>query len=189
MGKPGIFSIQSVLEKNLNSVERVLSYFSLTDAEDELLYGNAGYLYCLLFILKYWPDVPVKFQITQALNQTAQKLIKIGDKSGVLSYQFPRGKTEYIGAAHGSIGVLHMLLLSRQYLGKVNDIYMKNTLNYIISLQFESGNFPATEEDPNDRLVHFCHGGPGAVPMLCKAYELLKDARYLEAAVRSGDDI
>ena len=45
---------------------------------------------------------------------------------------------------------------------------------------------PLRDREP---LVHWCHGATGAVFLLCRAHEVLGAARYLEAALRSGEAV
>ena len=43
-------------------------------------------------------------------------------------------------------------------------------INYLVSLQKKSGNFPSSLESIyKDQLVQFCHGAPGVIPMLALA--------------------
>jgi lantibiotic modifying enzyme len=39
----------------------------------------------------------------------------------------------------------------------------------------------------NDYAVHFCHGAPGAISLFLEAYEIYKDQRYLDTAIKSGE--
>jgi hypothetical protein len=61
----------------------------------------------------------------------------------------------------------------------------------LLSLQSEYGNFPTLLEGPDAPreadLVHWCHGAPGILPTICKAYEVFGERRYLEAARRAAD--
>jgi hypothetical protein len=53
------------------------------------------------------------------------------------------GSVEYLGAAHGVIGIMHQLLqCSNEAIEKHKEI-IKETIQQIIHLQFEDGNFPA----------------------------------------------
>lgn len=36
-------------------------------------------------------------------------------------------------------------------------------------------------------LVHWCHGAPGAIYLLAKAYLMFRDPRYLTACIKAGD--
>ena len=48
-----------------------------------------------------------------------------------------------------------------------------------MSEQFSSGNFPSSLESGTDKLIHWCHGAPGAVHLMVKAYQVLSDHRHL----------
>ena len=122
--------------------------------EDELLYGAAGYLYCLLFFLdRVCPG-------NKDIKKTAVKLVRAIIKSGKKQSQsndfilvkWPRDRKEdkfYLGGAHGLIGVLQMLL---QALTIVEDLrndketvsIVKNSCEFVLQQQFESGNFPSS---------------------------------------------
>ena len=89
-------------------------------AEDEILYGNAGYMYCLLTLLKECEftstgSKKLKKKILDTVNDVFMALFNVGLKIGkdeeVLLYRFPRRDgTPYLGGAHGTIGILYMLL-------------------------------------------------------------------------------
>lgn len=54
------------------------------------------------------------------------------------------------------------------------------------------GNFPCDVEDAVhgngiNNLIHFCHGAPGAIYLLIKAYLLFKEEKYLNACHRAAD--
>lgn len=192
MGKPGVYTCLGCILKDVRYIEKVLDMSSLVTsrhAEDELLYGNAGYLYCLVYILSKWSDIPLRDRIIQTINSTVQELIQQGNQEGVLKYTFPRGMEMYLGAAHGTIGILQTILLAYEYLTiDINSILL-STLDYILSLQLPSGNFPMIDGERIDEVIHFCHGSAGVVPMLCTAYKALKNPRYLDAAIKAGNDI
>lgn len=44
-------------------------------------------------------------------------------------------------------------------------------IDFMLSLRFPSGNYPAVVGDSDDRLVHWCHGAPGWVAMFALAYQ------------------
>ena len=63
-------------------------------------------------------------------------------------------------------------------------------MNYVLGCENTIGNYPPTPEerrDDHNELVHWCHGAPGVLYLLVKAYLVLKDERYLQAALRCGD--
>ena len=59
----------------------------------------------------------------------------------------------------------------------------------------DSGNFPcAMDEAPpyrqrpeHEELVHWCHGAPGVVYMLARAYLVWKEDKYLQGALKCGE--
>ena len=92
----------------------------------------------------------------------AKDIIKEGRKlsskgSSPLRYEW-HGK-KYWGAAHGLAGIMHVLMHTELKLDEQDDV--KNTLLYMIKNRFPSGNYPSSEGNDSDRLVHWCHGAPG----------------------------
>lgn len=60
------------------------------------------------------------------------------------------------------------------------------------ALQESDGNFPialASERKRNTekRLIHWCHGAPGAIYFLLKAYQAFNEEKYLDACKKAGD--
>lgn len=186
MGKCGVFTLKAAIDQNENAVLKLLEIDRDLDLyESELLYGLAGYLYCLLFVLSRFTITQYKDAILEAVNTIVQELIRRGDKNRILKYEW-HGK-RYLGGAHGTFGILQTLLLSKPYLQFNIDLYIKSTLDYLISLQFPSGNFPSSEGKEGAELVHICHGATGAVFPLCEAFSVYGDNKYIEAAIRAGD--
>ena len=131
IGKSGIYMfycIYSIETKNKETFEKFfkklikLKRFSESkDAEVELLYGTAGYLYTLLFLKKYMQNDDANNIITDnlknLLNETIIKIFDILINSGIiymikykwsksLLYPFPVNEDNpqfYLGAAHGLI--------------------------------------------------------------------------------------
>ena len=64
---------------------------------------------------------------------------------------------------------------------------IKNSCDLMLQQQFQSGNFPSSYGKHDDLLVHFCHGGTGAVMMLISAFFLFNESRYLEASIKAGE--
>ena len=106
--------------------------------------------------------------------------------------------TEYLGAAHGLCAILQMLLSVPGYLEQCSqddtkDI--KGSIDFLLDMQTASGNFPcAMDEAPpyqqrseREELVHWCHGAPGVVYLLAKAYLVWKEQKYLTGALRCGE--
>jgi len=81
----------------------------------------------------------------------------------------------YVGAAHGVVGIMFMLLqtLSTQSV-QSNLRSIENCVEFLVSKQFPSGNFPSSLENETDKLYHWCHGAPGTVHLMVKAYQVEK---------------
>lgn len=45
----------------------------------------------------------------------------------------------------------------------------------------------AKRRNTEKRLIHWCHGGPGAIYLLIKAYLIFKENRYLKACSKIAD--
>ena len=200
-------------EKYKNLIE--LKYISeMENSEVELLYGTSGYLYCLLYLKKYIISEMNGNQIVnknsmELLNNTIIQIFNILLKSGIKSmkkyhwdkcllFPFPLNENRpqfYLGAAHGLIGVLYILLstikfypeLFKQELtldeNKINiqDILLKS-IKYVQSLQIEStGNFPSDVSGKDSgELVHFCHGCVGALHLFLLAEQFYPNNGFKE---------
>jgi len=96
------------------------------------------------------------------------------------------------GAAHGLTSILQMLLCFPQHFqdNKDTKFTIINSINLLLQQQEQNGNYPPAlgeERDSRHELVHWCHGAPGVVYLMVKAYLTWKDDKYLQAALRCGD--
>lgn len=60
------------------------------------------------------------------------------------------------------------------------------------AIQDADGNFPCDTLDigqAENRLVHWCHGAPGVIYLLLKAYQLFSDNKYLQASIRAAENV
>ena len=99
--------------------------------------------------------------------------------------------TDYHGAAHGTAGILYILLQFPDWCKQqaVNSL-IRGTLDHMILLQLPSGNFPSCSHSNHvDKLVHWCHGAPGFVYTLYHAYKVFGDEKYRAALDRALDVI
>jgi len=202
MGAAGVYALAAVLDTQnwQQHVESLASEWTPAKTEDdEVLFGKAGYLYCLLYVHKLHPEAGL--QLRGLIEEVTEALFEVGLRADhtKLTYLW-RGK-DYLGAAHGVIGILQMLVLGLRegegwlFSGKncLNDYKeaLERTIDYICDLQFPSGNFPSHVQDAGsperDKLVHFCHGAPGAILTLCTAFEYFHNPRFLASASRAGD--
>jgi len=178
---------------------------ALAEPETELLYGRAGYLYSLLVLRSH--TVPAKRTrlLYEALEAVFDGLERDGCKLAAdlqrrypddpwaqspLAFAFPTKGTSsvYFGAAHGLAGMLYaMLHLPERCLRAGTRERVVGALDFLVAIQTGEGNFPVALRHPEVSLVHWCHGAPGIIPTLCKAYEVFGEERYLVAARRAGD--
>ena len=124
-----------------------------------------------------------------------------------LLYPFPLNDPDsynYLGAAHGLIGILYILLctikmypalltysgeniipLLPKYYRNLENLFLTN-LNYVQSLQIEAtGNFPDDLEGKDDgEKVHFCHGCIGAVHLFLLAEEIFPSNNFKNIAIK-----
>ena len=85
-------------------------------SEDEVLYGNAGYLYCLLLIRKEVPEAEISDEVIKKVSDVlvvhGTKLAQSIGPDPPLMYSF--ANTKYVGAAHGLAGIVYLLLCSAE---------------------------------------------------------------------------
>lgn len=171
---------------------------------DELFVGRAGYLCAALWLNRnIYPDLlPL-----DKINKVCQKIYDSGKKyakknNSPLPLMYVYHRVEYLGAAHGLVGILHVLLMSPWFDGAkksgTENIYpncdpavladIRICLDTIMGFQDIKGNFPlglGRFFDDHDK-VQWCHGAPGMALLFMKAYNLFQDIRYLESAKASA---
>lgn len=165
----------------------------LDHSEDELLFGRAGYLYALLWVRKHHTggDAAV---FEEPLRQTAERLVATGHARA------HRNRTDwplmwhcfrepYLGAAHGTVGILAMLFNCYSYLSATSQDLTRRTLERLLECRFRSGNVPIILGDSVDQHVHWCHGAPGLPAMFASATAALgdTDGRLSAAALQAGE--
>ncbi|CAN6282607.1 unnamed protein product [Urochloa humidicola] len=191
-GRAGVCALGAVIAKHCDDQLRVTQYLSSFDeititenVPNELLYGRAGYLWACLFLNKHLSEKTIPLE---HINSVAKDIIKEGRKlsskgSSPLMYEW-HGK-KYWGAAHGLAGIMHVLMHTELKLDEQEDV--KNTLRYMIKNRFPSGNYPSSEGNESDRLVHWCHGAPGVALTLAKAYEVFHDDHFKQSAAEAAE--
>ena len=213
-----IFGIETkndqYFKEYLNKLINLKKLGDKNELELELLYGIAGYLYSLLFLKKYLVSIKQSKSFEneeKILDNTIIDIFRDLIKKGIncmkknnwnecLLYPFPINSDDsycYLGAAHGLIGVIYMLLCTIKFyptllsdkkieidkkFGNLETFLLKN-LNYIKSKQINNGNFPddVKGEDYDDK-VHFCHGCVGAVHLFLLAEELFPNNDFDKVA-------
>ncbi|KAI6660364.1 LanC-like protein 2 [Oopsacas minuta] len=157
--------------------------------EDELLYGSAGYLYCLLLVRKLVPEANINDELVKKVSDVlVEHGIKLAQSLGPippLMYSF--AAKQYIGAAHGLAGVVYILLCSAELMGSNENMdNIISCLEYLQGVKYASGNFPTQFGDTDDMRLHWCHGAPGIAVLFCKAYSVTHNIKYLKTAVQAA---
>lgn len=212
-GNAGIYAVAAAISHDLKQTEELsddLANFKAGIAPskeflltkygcDEVLVGRAGYLSGCYWLNDVLTDKKITdddiISICQMVINSGREYAKRTKAPLPLMYQYHG--TEYLGAAHGLCAILHMLLDSPWFCtdpisapsAELRDI--KRSIDFFLTLQDEEGNFPVALEDLKSgrekRLVHWCHGAPGAVYLLAKAYLIFKEDKYLKALRTSAD--
>lgn len=165
---------------------------------DELFVGRAGYLSGILWLQKifgkgFFPEDDI-IVLCKCIVESGRKYAQHHKSPCPLMYAYY--DVEYLGAAHGLCAILQILLSFPVYLK--NDPRaeedVKASVDYLLSLQTASGNFPcATDElgsrsrPQSEELVHWCHGAAGVVYAMAKAYLHWKEDKYLQSCLKSGE--
>lgn len=101
---------------------------------------------------------------------------------------------QYLGAVHGSVGILTQIILSSSMIQAAPPRVCWKWLCDILDLQSESGNWPSSlgSSVKRDELVQFCHGAPGFVISLLairKAIVTMEADPVAELTWEVGDDL
>lgn len=173
----------------LEKILELIKMQEISGTPDELLYGRTGGLYAMLLIKQQLPKQNI------IKDEHIISHISLMLKSGQTMESFGRplfyswhGK-EYVGAAHGYAGILYMLLEAHRYLNVDQLKLIKEAINFIQGIKYPSCNYPSSIGGQTDRLVHWCHGAPGVIHLLIKAYLVYKEQSYLDSALACGDVI
>lgn len=207
LGDAGTYAIATVLFKETGderSADMLKAYKSLYTqylnpnflkcGGDEFFVGRAGYIAGALWMSR---ELKTPVFTSEELYHICDVIVNSGREYSTkhqspcpLMYHYYN--TEYLGAAHGMSFILQMLLSVPGYLkfNKTAAADIKETLEYLASLQTENGNWPCCVEEiglSDQKLVHWCHGAPGTVYAMAKAYLTYKDKRFYDAIIKAGD--
>ncbi|CAH2089293.1 unnamed protein product [Euphydryas editha] len=209
LGDAGTYALSAVLMKEIGDnqfADNVKAYKSLYNyylnpkflkcGGDELFVGRAGYLAGALWISR---EMQVQIFTNDELYKICDMILMSGREYSKrhrspcpLMYHYYN--TQYLGAAHGLSFILQMLLSVPGYLdfnkSAAQDI--KVTVQYMSSLQTNEGNWPCCMEEiglSEHKLIHWCHGAPGTIYLMAKAYLIFKDPKFLNACVKAGEAV
>ena len=137
----------------------VLVHHTLTVVQphgsDEWLYGRAGFMYLLRMVRHWVPSTSTKEAMDACIKRVGDRILQDGPPWTW------HGK-EYLGAVHGSIGIITQLILCNPAYAAHPKVTI--ALNELLQSQDPTGgNFPSSVESGRDSLVQFCHGAPGFV--------------------------
>ncbi|BFF96349.1 lanC-like protein 3 homolog [Drosophila madeirensis] len=215
-GNAGIYAVSAAISAALNDTEELskdVANFRAAKPKgksdggyDEMLVGRAGYLSGCYWLNDTLPGQTIP---DEDLISVCQMVVANGreystKKHSALPLMYEFHGMEYLGAAHGVCGIMHMLLESPWFrlhpgmestgmpfgLSTPSDVLhdVKRTVDCLLRLQDAEGNFPVALDDGSERrLVHWCHGAPGIVYVLAKTHLIFKEERYLLAMRRSAD--
>jgi len=201
-GSPGPLAIQCVLQNKLGQATNLDTILAMasevcdlpSSLPDELLYGRAGYLYTLLYLKKEFGDASIPSmvvrKVVEAMLKSGQAMARSSKSRSPLLYAWH--DKVYVGAAHGLAGILCMLLQARDNLtpAELREL-VKPSVDYLVNMQMDGGNFPSSKGNEKDRLVHWCHGAPGVTLCLLLAHHVwgCDSTKYLDTARTAGEAV
>ncbi|CRL03318.1 CLUMA_CG016555, isoform A [Clunio marinus] len=211
-GNAGIYAVSLVINHcagNLQECQKDLEKFLEGNAvcqkinfnkygSDEILFGRAGYLSGIYWLNQHLPSSQ---RISGAI---ITKICDVIIESGIqyskrhklnVPLMWECYGDQYLGAAHGVSAILQMLLESPLFAGNLEKMNEKQNLvkasvDGLLQMQGHDGNFPCTMENAREtdhKLVHWCHGAPGVVYLMAKAYLIFKEQKYLKSCLKCGE--
>lgn len=129
-------------------------------------------------------------EICQIMVASGREYSKLRDGPCPLMYSYYG--VEYFGAAHGLCTILLSLISIPNFMKSDAEIEedIKATVDYLLSLQDDEGNFPAASDETKQTshiLVHWCHGAPGLIYLMAKAYLIWGEEQYLKSCEKSAE--
>ena len=105
--------------------------------------------------MRHYNPTLLSAKIDDAIEQVTSTIISEGP-----NWEW-HGK-QYLGAVHGSIGILTQILLTSEK-ARTQRPEAWVWLETLLKAQLPSGNWISRTGNEKDELVHFCHGAPGFV--------------------------
>ena len=166
---------------------------SVRGSSSEVLYGVAGALSACLQLNStlsrpvFSVDI-VTMLVDEIIARGLQYVRDHPDSAprGCLMYAWH--DKEYLGAAHGVVGIITVLLQAHQQVG-IDVAPVRATIDFVIAKFVQpDGNLAGKTYRPADsELVQWCHGAPGLVMLLTLAYVVFHDDSYITVAERAGE--
>ncbi|KAL1460932.1 hypothetical protein WDU94_012868 [Cyamophila willieti] len=215
-GDAGIHAILGVFYNTVGDNERSQCHFEMYTklafhikavdyvkfGGDEYLVGRAGYLAGIQWAEKQLGKLILSLEdrvaICNAIIVSGRSYSQTNNLRCPLMYQYYG--TEYLGAAHGLSSILQVLLCEKNYVKSNPDVEkdIKESIDFLLKVQMPNGNFPADLKElysPTNattvanELVHWCHGAPGVIYLMAKAYLFWGEEKYLNSCIKCGEVI
>lgn len=204
-GNAGIWSVSAAISKaTAKDYAQAVNNFSIglgvcqkiafnTYGNDEVLFGRAGYLSGMYWLnTEVRRDIFSKEQILQVCETMYQSGIAYSKKKKIsIPLMYECYDSRYLGAAHGVAAIYHMFLEAFDLFDDpAKKEAIKQSLDMLVDTQLPDGNFAPTLDEvvgKSSNLLHWCHGAPGIVYVLVKAYLVFNEEKYLNAAKRCAN--
>lgn len=210
LGEAGVQAVSSLIHEAIgdkSKADKFANKFSalskictplsfLRCGSDELFVGRAGYLCGVLNLNRKLGRQVVSESV---IHEICSVIVESGrrhvQRNPSIPLMYAYYDTEYLGAAHGMSSILQMLMCFPSFL-KSNPDHEKVVragVDFMLSLEQDNYNYPPAMDEVKRRrpdkeeLVHWCHGAPGVIYMLARAYRLWGDDKYLQACIRCGE--
>ncbi|XP_013400405.1 lanC-like protein 3 [Lingula anatina] len=212
LGSAGVYVVGALLHKAMGDQQKAGDFVGkyadlalhcvplnfLSCGSDELFVGRAGYLCGALTLhSKFGPVIPKEalHAVWKSIIQSGREYAKKRKLKCPLMYAYY--ETEYLGAAHGLCSILQMLLSFPEFVksdeAAAQDI--KNSVDFLLSIKQPNGNYATAMDEVNgsyqrpesEELVHWCHGAPGVVYLMAKAYLTWREDKYFQACIDCGE--
>jgi len=200
-GLPGNLALQAAVHWRQGEGERVRALVArveecerrvraLDPGECEVLYGRCGYLGAILFLRREFGDATLMTEVAARVVADVVASGRDAAHGGWPLYYEWHDKC-YFGGAHGLAGILFTLLQLPEELARCKGAVqlVRAAADALLAKRFLGGNLPSSEGSSKDRLVHWCHGATGLVPLLLQLAGTFREPSYLAMAAELGEVI
>mmetsp|Transcript_115705 Transcript_115705/g.338420 ORF Transcript_115705/g.338420 Transcript_115705/m.338420 type:complete len:496 (-) Transcript_115705:55-1542(-) len=195
-----IYDLEGNAESSLGFVAKVREAFNHAADDEFCVYddwdaGRAGLLYAAALLDHHFGKTMINRDlVVRVANATVERGSRLGAAAGVDYMKFisPNDGGSWVGMSHGAAGVLYGLLAyAPELLGDpVAKARIVKTMDFIVSTQQASGNFPTEYYTPEDDvLVQWDHGAPGVSATLLVASKAIPEAsdKWVASATKALD--
>lgn len=182
-------AVSSLILNDTSLAEKLCAYENIindasNDGSNEWLYGRAGYLFFLRACRRHF----AKSNHTGTVDRLTSTMKKTTKRIAEVPLPWTWHGKEYLGAAHGTIGIISQCILSDPSTSEL----LTDVLEQTLATQYPSGNFPSSNPPYHDELVQFCHGAPGFVialqPVLGYFSDRTKAHKQITYAMQKAQD-